>query len=457
MQYPRFLELSNLLLVFTYLIIVIIVVFIISKNFIKDKKNKDIFFKAFLFKIIMGLGFALVYEYIYDWNGDSYYYYKNSSALSDVFFVDTSSYFKMFFNTIDQSNYFSLPSYLPYYPRLYDRGIYAIHRFLSVFAIIGFKNYYLMSIILNSFLFIINWKFFRFLCLIFPDKFKIFAITILLFPSVTFWGSGLTKDGFTLSFCFVFIMCFYKLFLQLKFKVKHILLLLLSFYVLRELKPYILYSVLISCMVWIALHYSKKIKNIVIKYLFFPIIIVVFGISGFFILQKTASNVGGAYSSVNAMLTKASAAQYDLKQEYYQGSSFDIGDLEPNMKSAIDILPAAIIAGIFRPFLWEARSVTVLISGLENFILLLIALYIIYLSFKKSFIHLFRIIFRNPFLIFCIFFSIIMAVGIGISTSNFGALVRFKIPFFPFFAIFLLFLCSELKEQKVNKRTKSKV
>ena len=35
--------------------------------------------------------------------------------------------------------------------------------------------------------------------------------------------------------------------------------------------------------------------------------------------------LGGKYASVDAMVESASLSQYDLKQDYYQGQSFDIG------------------------------------------------------------------------------------------------------------------------------------
>jgi len=43
-------------------------------------------------------------------------------------------------------------------------------------------------------------------------------------------------------------------------------------------------------------------------------------------------------------------------------------------------------------------------------------------------------------LIFCFSFSLLFAFALGFSTSNFGALVRFRIPFLPFFNLMLLAL-----------------
>jgi hypothetical protein len=150
------------------------------------------------------------------------------------------------------------------------------------------------------------------------------------------------------------------------------------------------------------------------------------------------------------MLNKAVVSQQDLKQEYYQGSSFDIGDYAPTFEGALSVTPAAIVAGLYRPFIFEARSVVVFLSGFENLALLLITIYVF---FKAGFVGTLRIISREPFLVFCLVFSIIMAWGIGLSTSNFGALVRFKIPLMPFFLILWLFILDEYK--KLEGKVKS--
>jgi hypothetical protein len=47
---------------------------------------------------------------------------------------------------------------------------------------------------------------------------------------------------------------------------------------------------------------------------------------------------------------------------------------------------------------------------------------------------------QHEILFFCITFSIIFAFMIGITTPNFGALVRFKIPLIPFLAAWLVIM-----------------
>ena len=175
-----------------------------------------------------------------------------------------------------------------------------------------------------------------------------------------------------------------------------------------------------------------------------PILILVVAFGGMYALRYVGESVGGNFSDVDSMLGQASVTQQDLKQEYYQGHSFDIGDFDGSLGSLLSIGPKAIIAGLYRPFIFESGNAVMLLSGLENTALLLLSIFVF---FKAGIKYTLKQILGNPFVSMCFLFSVVLALGIGISTSNFGALVRFKIPLIPFFAIgWLEILYSKKKE-----------
>ena len=92
-----------------------------------------------------------------------------------------------------------------------------------------------------------------------------------------------------------------------------------------------------------------------------------------------------------------------------------------------------------------------LLSGLENTFLLAIAL-VFLIRYPLFF---FRSLFKDPLLLFALVFSITFAYSVGLSTSNFGALVRFKIPLLPFFVTLLLVLYRQKREEGVTKFLRS--
>jgi hypothetical protein len=50
------------------------------------------------------------------------------------------------------------------------------------------------------------------------------------------------------------------------------------------------------------------------------------------------------------------------------------------------------------------------------------------------------LIVKDPYVLFCLVFSLIFAFAVGISSYNFGALSRYKIPCLPFYGAFILIL-----------------
>ncbi len=447
----KFLTLEGVLLIIGYLALAFLIVWFIALfKYKNDDETRRYFFLGFGFKMACCLGFAVIYDFYYNWGGDTYYYFWASQRLGQVLFQDPASYFRIMFDTIDSNNVNTLAEGIAYTPFFNDPSRYAVHRFLSPFAIIGGNNYYTENICLSLFLFLLNWKFFQYIRTNINCSDKAAFICIMLIPSAGFWSSALMKDSFTFTFNLVFIMCFAKIFFGRKISILNIFGLLLSAYIVMELKVYILYASIAACMVWLGSGYLKKVKSTFFKFVVAPILVLVVALGGMYALRFVGENVGGSFGDVDAMLGKASVAQQDLKQEYYEGHAFDIGNFDGSIGSLISMGPQAIIAGLYRPFIFESDSAVMLLSGLENTVLLLLSIFVF---FKAGIKYSLKQILGNPFVSMCFIFSIVLALGIGISTSNFGALVRFKIPLLPFFALGWLEILYTKKKEEQNEVT----
>jgi len=441
-----YLDISGILLIFTYLLVTIFVFNLYANSkYGKEKTTKKYFLYGLYFKLFAALFFALIYDQYYQRGGDTFAYFYNACRLGDVLFKNPTAYFKIFFGFINETNVYSLPSNLGYFPSFRDPSVFAVHRFISPFAILGLKNYYLSIIVLNVFNYLLIWRVFLFFKKIFMNKEKMLALALLFIPSVGFWGSGIVKDSFSYTFGLVFLSAFYRLFFMRKIGILNILKLLISIYIVLSLKPYILYGLIAAGFVWLGFNYIALVKNKLLRTFVFPIIMFGIGLCGMYTLTNVANIAGGSYQDVDSMLNKAVVSQQDLKKEYYGGNSFDIGDYDATVQGAASVTPAAIIAGLYRPFLWEANSVVMILSGLENTILLLLTLFVLFRAGPRFF---FKSLSKEPFLIFCFIFSLIMAMGIGLSTANFGALVRFKIPLIPFFLMGWLFILDDYRNFK---------
>ena len=131
--------------------------------------------------------------------------------------------------------------------------------------------------------------------------------------------------------------------------------------------------------------------------------------------------------------------QQDLKQDYYNGSSFDIGSFEPTIAGMMSKVPAAMAVGLFRPYVWEARNIVMVASGLENLLYLCLVAFLTY-KIVRSPRRFFALLGNYPILTFLLCYVLFFSVMVGLSTSNFGALVRFKIPFMSSYLALILIL-----------------
>ncbi|MGE3824916.1 MAG: hypothetical protein AB7G44_11915, partial [Bacteroidia bacterium] len=204
---------------------------------------------------------------------------------------------------------------------------------------------------------------------------------------------------------------------------------IIASYVMIVFKPYIFIALMPGTLIWVSFKRIQLIKNPVFKLLATPFIISIFLVGGSFVFGSLSANFN-QYSTVYGVLSKAAVSQQDLKQEYNKGNSFDIGTFDGSFSSVISKFPLAITAGLFRPFIFEARNPVMLISGIENTFLLIFTLIFL---FRIGPIKVLRYISKEPLLLFSLTFAIFFAFGIGLSTSNFGALVRYKIPCIPFY------------------------
>jgi hypothetical protein len=209
------------------------------------------------------------------------------------------------------------------------------------------------------------------------------------------------------------------------------------------IKPYIFFALLPGSILWFGGIQLFRVNNHLVKSLTTPFLITISLLSGYLMLNLMSGFLG-EYSLEN-VLDKAVLTQSDLKSEYYQGSSFDIGSFDPTVAGILSKMPAAINAALFRPYIWETYNLTMLMSGIENLVMLL---FTIYLAIRLRVYNLFRLMFRHRILFFTVYFSIFFAFSVGLTTSNFGSLVRYKIPAIPFFLISLIIISSTYKDLK---------
>ncbi|MFB6257515.1 MAG: hypothetical protein ABEH38_02390 [Flavobacteriales bacterium] len=425
------------------LIVYLLIIFLIGASVQNKKVRKDPTYRYFnlglMAKVGGGLAFALIYMLYYE-GGDTFSYYETSLAFSNMLQQEPGTFLEVFFGgpTIENKSTFTHETGVPLGYIFLDPENLMVSKLTFPFLLLGFNSYLLTTLLISVFIFMGLWRLYKMFLYHFPHMKRNLAITILFVPSVVFWGSGILKDSFTLAATCYFISYTDALINKRGNLFKNLLLFLLSAYFILSIKPYVFIILIPGTLVWFSYGRLKKVRNRLLRYLLVPITYL--GILGgsYFILTSIGDALGRY--SIEQVFKMAAVIQEDLQQEYYHGHTFDIGDFEPTPTGVLSKFPIGTISGLYRPFLPEVANVFMLLSALETTTLLALTL-LPFLRNKWS--ELFGFLTSNPLLIYCLVFSVLFAFMIGVTTPNYGALVRFRIPFLPLFASSLIILSNK--------------
>lgn len=416
-----------------FLLILIVAHFIYLKN--KHNPLYRFFFPGLMVKLFGALALCFVYTHYYGYGGDTIGYHQAASAMVNLFSKNFSDFIYVWLGENTPEGYLLFDSNTGYPLYWNDKHAFNTARFIVPFEILTLKSFPATALFTATIAFSGLWQLFILFCEMYPKLYKQFAVSVLFVPSVIFWGSGILKDTFTITGVCWYCYSFFRIVIQRNFNPYYIVAILVSVILLISIKPYAFVALLPGSILWGISGLVKQIKNILLKILLGPFILLLGSGIGMAIWLVVSPGLD-RYSSLDSMIDKAHEAQQDLKREYYEGNSFDIGEFEKTPTGVLSKFPEATLAGLFRPFIWEANNIQMVIAGLENLFILCFTLFFLI----RVPISFFKQIVENPLVMFCVVFSVIFAFSVGLSTANFGAMVRFKIAFWPFYlsALFII-------------------
>ncbi len=392
------------------------------------------YFIPFLFlKVLGAVAFACIYQFYYGY-GDTFRFYNMGVFFTDILKDSPEDFITVYFT--GSTEYYTEKSYIYDFDFLYNPHLQnvVVARFSSFIGLFTGGSFLLISIGFSILSATGLWKLWQAFAGMFPKLIKPLGWCILFVPSIIFWGSGLIKDSLTIGALGWLMYGSWQLF-YLKRKVAlSVFIILLSSTLLYIIKAYILLSFLPALLLWIGARYYKKISNRQVRFLLAPFLLIMVGMVGVAI-----NNIVTQYYEELTLESIASTAinqQASVKQ-YESGSVYDLGELDPSFTGILKKIPLAIATTLYRPLIWEVNSVVMLFSALENLVVLVFTFWVL---FKTGFKNFFRLIFSNGMVGFCFLFAAVFSIGVGISSANFGTLVRYKLPGIPFYLIGLLLI-----------------
>jgi hypothetical protein len=365
----------------------------------------------FLLKVMAGI--------LYGWIG---VYYGEMAQMMDTWAYHYEA-LKEYHNLLNNPSVFFTDIFNNTYPDGYSRflsehswwndlkGNFFL-KILALFDVLSFGHYYI-NVILYSFITLFGpLALYRVMQDVFPNKKIAVLLSTFLVPSFIYWTSGLHKEGIIFAgFAFIAFNFYFGL-KEKNFTVRRILMSLFGFILVLGLRNFFIIPLIPGLIAW-ALASRLKQKPLVIfsaVYIFF------------IVLFFTAKYVDPRFNFPGAVV--------DKQQSFLKltgASTIQVTQLKPTITSFLLNTPQAFSLTIVRPYPGDVHHLLSLAAAIE--IDFLILLFIIFLFWRTNGTP------KNPFILFCIFFSFSVLLMIGYSVNNLGAIVRYRSVLLPFLIV----------------------
>jgi hypothetical protein len=376
---------------------------------------------AFAIKLVCAVLLSLVFSHFYTnrLTADTFKFFDDSKIMFSVLHEHPTWFFRMLTGIDDKAPYL-----LPYYDEMhnwYNKAvIFNDYRFQIRFnAFLHFFSlgYYYVHAVIYCFLSFIGLTALLKLFIIYLPHYKrvLYACTYFM-PSVLFWGSGLLKDSLIFFATGMSLYCLHQFVSEKKIRSLLLFIIFLLFLMLIKFHNFILL---------VPLYAAFALSSIIKRYYIaiFGIITVVY----YFVLLQM--NVVLPGYGLMELLSRKQAEFIDLANSYQAQSVIPIHELKDSEWSAIRNTPQALSHVFFRPYFWESKKPLIVLAGIENLLIVFLALFTIF-SFRLKNLQI------TPLLLLSFIYTLSLFEMIGLVTPVMGAIVRYKIQALPFLLFF---------------------
>jgi len=422
-----------------------------------DRNTRRYYIPGLSVKLVGALAVGFIYQFYYGGgkpSGDTFNYFRQAGIVYEAITEKPLVGLKLFF-----ADGVMTPSIFEYANRIYwfdSPTEYFVIKAITLCSLLTAHTYSADALLFAAVSFSGIWAMYRSFYRMFPRLHRELAVAMLFIPSVFFWGSGILKDTITLGALGWATWAIIELFIRKRAILKTSVVLLLALYTIYSIKIYIVLCFLPAAIVWVFLANIEKIRSPIIRIGLAPLMLTVGSVLGYFAIQKIGED-NSRYSLDKVSETAEITARYlTYVGEQQGGSVYTLGDdYDFSTLGMLRKAPLAVNVTLFRPYLWEAHNVVMLLSAFESLATLLLTLWIVY---RAGIGKLVKYLTARPIITFCFLFAIAFSFAVGISTYNFGSLVRYKIPMFPYYiaGLFILRYLAQPKKYKRRQRQRPK-
>ena len=392
------------------------------------------YIKGLNYKFFGAFSFAMIYLFYYK-GGDTIAYYDDASPIMKLLVLDPLWFFKFVFGFYKHYPEILLAdtrSTSTYYLTKGSATLTTL-RIAGVLNIFCCNSFMVLTFMFAFICYQFVWRTFKLMVSLYPVLHKQLSYAFLMIPSVIFWGSGIGKDTIMLGAILLFFTTYYNMVIKREFKARDLFMFFVAAYVTALIRGFILFTLIPCVMMMTMSNYRSKIKSSFLRFLIGPILLVGGGGASYFFVKSLGDTVESY--KIDQLEKKAEGfhSWHTHLAQTEGGSAYSLGgDVSYTPAGILRQAPMAILISLFGPFIWQIRSPVMLLSGMESLVFLYLILKIV---FNRRVYQIGGMISGDPILSFCIPFILILAMAIGMTSFNYGALVRYKIPLLPFLGV----------------------
>ncbi len=436
--------------IFLAYFILSVIYLLYRRSKISDLGEKQLFIYAGLFHVLMG--FILCNIYIYEvTKGDSLGYFKYGTIVNQLLLEDPYNFTKLIIEG-DHAYYSGLS-----HPLANNEAFVFMKNLIGVLSFFTFNSYLSTCILFSLYSFSGLWYLYKQLLRLYPSAKEYLGLFIFFLPSVTLWTSGVLKDSIILGSLAYGIGILINMSYFKEKRLWSMIVLAFHVFLIYKVKSYVGQVFILSIAFFFILRVLYKIKN---RFLRYGMTVLSFGlIAVLALLNMSTINQAFQEHFVNSFLKNSLA--YNDYLNYIGGkenpSSYTLGININNfhkasMSDILALIPEGIVTTLYRPFLWEASKPIMLLTAIENTLVILFTLYIILKTGVWTFI---KTIYKDPFLMFLLFFVLVFSFALGVATGNFGALSRYRTPGMALYMTLLYLVYNTAKQHVIQRKEKS--
>ena len=413
------------------LIFWLLLLFVIANSIKKKITNDSVkayFNRALVFKFFMSLVFAFTYI-LYFKGGDTTAYWEGAVSLNKLMINNPAHFIENLFSepTFElYSKHFNNETGFPPGWIYRESEAWFVCKITSFISIITFRSYLAGTIIFAFAITISSIKLFDKISKLNIHSNRMLAFAFLFMPSVAFWCSGVSKDSITYWSVLQIILFFMSYFVfKERPSILQLIYLFLAFFLLYHTRIFVLAATVAPILMAYGTRITKRFEKSSFSKYSIRILIFGTGFSFFFIF------LGSGFAT--DLFKEAQVIQDDFKNnESYTGKRYEINTTDVSPTGLLKAMPLSVFYGIYKPFPYEAFSLTLLLNGIESLILFYFTI-----MFISKGLNNIKIIFNSEFLVFSLLFVFFIGFMAGFSSVLIGVLVRIRAPLLPFYILIL--------------------